>query len=47
MRASAGLSVAVSDKLELALDLLAPTLWVVRDQTVFSLDLAFEGSYEL
>lgn len=47
MRASAGLSVAIGDRAELALDLLAPTVWIVRGQGALSLDPALELSFTL
>jgi hypothetical protein len=47
LRASAGLSYTASDRFEFALDLLAPTLWIVRGQAALSLDLALEVNYAL
>ena len=42
MRTSAGLGFAVSDSVDIVLDLVAPTFWVTYDQTVVSMDLAAE-----
>lgn len=42
LRLAAGLAYPLSDRLDLTLDLITPTFWVVRDRTLFSLNLAAE-----
>jgi hypothetical protein len=45
LRGSVGLSYASSDRWEFSLDLLSPTVWIVRGQGALSLDVALELSY--
>ncbi|MEM7606515.1 MAG: hypothetical protein AAF411_14245 [Myxococcota bacterium] len=47
VRFSAGLNLAVSPRVELGVDLLAPTFWFVPDQTLASLNLGLEVIYRL
>jgi hypothetical protein len=42
LRLSSGLAFALGKRVELVLDLLAPTFWITPDNTLFSLDLGFE-----
>jgi hypothetical protein len=42
LRLSSGLSVALGDRAELVLDLLAPAFWMTPSTTLFSLDLGLE-----
>lgn len=45
LRLSAGISYAVSSKVDVVLDAFTPTFWVIRDRTVASLGGALEVSY--
>jgi hypothetical protein len=42
VRGSAGAAVALSDSVDLSADLLAPTVWIVNERAVVSLDFAAE-----
>jgi len=45
LRLSLGIGYAISPKVDVVLDALTPTFWVIRDRTVASLGGAFEISY--
>jgi hypothetical protein len=45
LRVSAGVSFPVGDTTRLEFDLLTPTVWVVRNSTVYSMDVAAEVSF--
>lgn len=47
LRLAAGPSFSLGQSVRLGFDLLAPTVWVVRNSTVFSLDVAAEVSFAL
>ncbi|MEM6533981.1 MAG: hypothetical protein AAF654_15290 [Myxococcota bacterium] len=42
IRLSAGVNLPLSDRVELGIDVLAPTFWVLSDRTAFSLNLGLE-----
>jgi hypothetical protein len=45
LRLSMGIGYAVSPKVDVVIDALTPTFWMIRDRTVASLGAAFEISY--
>jgi hypothetical protein len=47
LQATAGVAYAFDDTTELALTLLAPTAWVTKDESVYSLNLGAELRFEL
>lgn len=47
LRGSAGLGFPVAPGIEIAADLVAPTVWVTRRESLFSLDVALECSFAL
>jgi hypothetical protein len=47
LRLAAGPSFRLGESVRLGFDLLAPTIWIVRNSTVFSMDVAAEVSFAL
>lgn len=47
LRLAAGIGFPIGDTARLGFDLIAPTVWMVGDSTVFSMDVAAEVSFDL
>lgn len=47
LRAAAGLSFPVGETMHLGFDLIAPTLWIIRNRAALSMDVAAELSFDL
>jgi hypothetical protein len=47
LRLAAGVGFPLGDSARLTFDLLTPTVWIVKDSTVFSMDVAAEVSFDL